>query len=155
MKNFIFLLLPVLILGCTRHIDRATAKSGADREAFVASVLAIGKAYLLSQPPTGGPAANSAPSPTLEVTVDSLTAFGISASRRVSDAYLNSVHPELSAMYRDKLIAGARLWQKGLRMSRTEGGVAGLDEQAAAAALDSEWVVWLDKHVEVNQMVVP
>ena len=154
MRISMLILILGLLSGCAQQQDTPTALILTERDAFIASVLSINKARMLSQPPPSYSNDNYALSPFLERSIDSLTSYGVATSRQVSDSYLKSIHPELVNVYRTKLIAGARLWQQGIRKSRAHGGVAGVEEQALGTRLDNEWMTWLNQHADVSKLVI-
>ncbi len=147
-------LLIAVLVGCRSTGDRIPVQFQQDREAFVLSVMSINRARMLSQPPVDASGQGYAMAPQLEAQIDSLIVLSIDASKLVSDSFLVSLHPELPSVYRGKMVAGAELWLEGIRLSRQQGGIAGVAEQGRGTELDSQWLAWLNAHVEISRLVI-
>lgn len=95
--------------------DQRDTRFRTDRDAFSQSILLLRQASDLSQPPVGETSFKM--SPDQEQKYFDLFNRGLAASDRVGDSFLESLHPELRAMYRDELVAGTRLYLDGLKNS--------------------------------------
>lgn len=116
--------------------DKIPAKYQADKQAFVDSIIATNKARDLTQPKNGiiGSASEEGDKEILS-NVDK----AISLSGKVSDGFLDTLHPELKNMYRNKLITGAKIWEEGIKTKN-------LQKQIEGAKLDEEWLDWFNEH---------
>ncbi len=109
-----------------------------DKNAYVNSVVAIGKAKTLTQPKNG---IMSPVEEDKEREASSLIGNASSLSNNVRDEFLDYLNPELKNMYRNKLIKGAELLEEGKRTNN-------LQKQLEGAKLDEEWRNWFNEHGE-------
>lgn len=114
-----------------------------DRSAFVDSVIALNKARDLSQPPADFKGVTFDLSEDVESEMFSLTEKGINLGRKVSDDFLDYLHPELRVMYRQKLIKGAEMWLEGTKSSEQ---LSGVGKQISGSKLGKEWIDWFEVH---------
>lgn len=120
----------------TSPADATVKISGQERDAFVDSVIALNKARDLSN--KGLPLPRNLPQE-VENEIFSLTEKGISLNKQVGDEFLDSLHPELKLMYREKLIKGSMLWLEGVRSSESKEGV---EKQLQGNQFVTEWIDW-------------
>ncbi len=112
-------------------------KYEAEREAFKQSVVLLRESSDLSQPPAGETSFGMTPEQ--EQKFHDLIDRGLAESDKVSDSFLDSLHPELRAMYRDGLIAGTRLYIAGVKAGNTQEQSDGIQKQI-------QWIAFWEKH---------
>lgn len=64
---------------------------------------------------------------------------GLAESDKVSDEFLNSVDPQLRAMYRERLVAGTRLYYEGLKTDDPQKQILGIQKQI-------QWIAFWEKN---------
>lgn len=78
-----------------------------------------------------------------EIKIKEYLNSGIIASQKVSDDFLNYLHPELKMYYRDKFIKGAELYFTGIQNAF---GKDGVNNQMEGIKLSKEWSDWWGKN---------
>jgi hypothetical protein len=120
----------------------------ADRTNFTQSITAIGEASDLSQPPSNNSGESFKIPIATERQIYSKKQEGIALSKKVSDAFLDYIHPDLKNYYRNKLIAGAELWYEGITANQNGDISLGVQKQIEGVKLQIEWNNWWKSHNE-------
>src|SRR5581483_6964038 len=114
----LFVVVSVVVFFFRNNSDNKMSPSGQtsvinsqERDAFVNSIIKLNQARDLSNSLSSGK--NTKSQKDVENEMFPLTQDAIDLSKQVSDDFLDSIHPELKAMYRDKLIAGSQMWLDG------------------------------------------
>lgn len=123
--------------------NNAQSDNKTERDAFVDSVTKLNRARDLNQPPLGMENKSFNLPKETENESFSLTKDAINLSYQVSDSFLDSLHPELKLMYRQKLIVGSQLWLEGTTDSYSTDGVK---KQLDGNNLIIEWINWFEKN---------
>ncbi len=104
------LALPVSLMGCGS--DTMPASRLQDRQRLSHALEAFNRANELTQPPPGQRSFEGTPEHDQQV----LAALreGVAAADSVSDEFLDWLHPQMRSFFRDKYVAGQRLYLDGL-----------------------------------------
>ncbi len=127
-----------LIAGARSDIP---AKYHKDREAFARSVEALKDASALSEPPTDQTSLRMEPEQ--ERKLFSLVEEGLRLSQRVSNEFLDYLHPQLRSEYRDHLVRSTQLWYEGVKGRDTL-------KQVLGSQLQLQWI----KFWEANNKMI-
>jgi hypothetical protein len=103
------------------------------RDAFIDSLIALQKAAVLAQPPSGQGAFVMPAAQEKEMLL--LIEKGLALSTKVTDAFLDWAHPQLKNQYRVNLISGTRTYHEGLKAQDPA-------KQAEGIRLQSKWGEW-------------
>ncbi len=84
---------------------------------------------------------------------------GVALGKRVSDEYLNYIHPEIQNMFKNKLVKGFEIYASGREMieigdadNSTGYIVGGTQKQIDGQQLIAEWSLWFNENsAEINQ----
>ncbi|MEA3323400.1 MAG: hypothetical protein U9Q12_04205 [Patescibacteria group bacterium] len=78
---------------------------------------------------------------------------GIALGKRVSDEYLDYMHPEIQNMFKNKLIIGSEIYASGRKMSEVGNEnnntgyiVGGMQKQVDGQQLIAQWSLWLEEN---------
>ena len=100
---------------------------GDQREALKKSILAIYESRDISNELVGVTGKQERLS--LEASLHQKIEEGLSESEKVSDEYLDKIHPELREAYREGLIAGAREYLEGLKAESPSAQIYGVSQE--------------------------
>ena len=118
----------------TSSMHAITPEEGrAIRAAFEDSLLAIRESGELAQPPSGQ--ASFVMPAEQEKRMIALIEKGLSLSKKVTDHFLDWVHPQLKSQYRDNLIKGTQTYYDGLKAKDPK-------KQADGIQLQVKWIEW-------------
>ncbi|NQT35110.1 hypothetical protein HQ587_07970 [bacterium] len=122
--------------------------SGVARDAFVESIICLHISMDLAQP--------SDPNETLfeltpetEQRIDSLIHRGLTMSQRVTDSFLEDLHPELKSNYKHYLIYGSEIYYQGLQAMKMGKIKEGYEKQIEGISLVNLWHVWWESKRDV------
>jgi hypothetical protein len=119
----------------------------ADRTTFTQSIKVLGQSSDLTQPSNNSGEAFTIPKAT-EQQIYSKNEEGIALSKKVGDAFLDYIHPDLKNYYRNKLIAGAEIWYEGITANNNGDVSLGVQKQIEGINLMIEWNNWWKSHNE-------
>lgn len=149
MKNFFLLMflliVGVVVSGCAKKSE-ISAQYKTDNENFKQSVILLNEARDLSNPPGSETQSSFKLSKETEEKIFSNNEEGIKLGKLVSDDYLDSMHPELKNMFKNKLIKGTEIYYNGLNMNNTGNIAEGAQKQVQGNQLIIEWINWFDKN---------
>jgi len=156
MKKFIPILLIVLAVFVGYRLlgsnESATTSSSSfpeqfvdDRENFVQSITVLRESSDLTQPSNNSGEAFTIPKET-EQKINSKIEEGIALSKKVDDAFLDYIHPDLKSYYRNKLIAGTEIYFEGLKGDTSNATSLGVQKQIEGNNLMIEWTNWWESH---------
>jgi len=116
-----------------------------DRTAFVQSITALRESSDLSQPSDSSGGSFTIPKE-IERRIHSRIEEGIALSKRVNDAFLDYIHPDLKDYYRNKLIIGTQIYYDGIKESIRGNVSMAFKKQIEGNGLVNEWIVWWESH---------
>ena len=156
MKKFFPTLLIIVAILVGYHFlsgDKSTTSSVSsfpeqfvdDRANFVQSITVLRKSSDLTQPSNNSGEAFTIPKAT-EQKIYSKIEEGIALSKKVDDAFLNYIHPDLKNYYRNKLIAGNEIYYEGIKANNSGDVSLGVQKQMAGNNLMIEWINWWESH---------
>lgn len=116
-----------------------------DRANFVQSITVLRESSDLTQPSNNSGEAFDIPKET-EQQIYSKMEEGIALSKKVDDAFLDYIHPDLKNYYRNKLIAGTEIYYEGLRGDTSDITSLGVQKQIEGNNLMIEWTNWWESH---------
>jgi len=124
-----------------------------DRANFVQSITVLGESSdLINEPSNNSGEAYTIPKAT-EQQIFSKIKKGLALSKKVDDAFLDYIYPDLKNYYRNKLIAGTEIYYEGIKANNSGNISLGAQRQIESAQrqieginLMSEWVDWWNSH---------
>jgi hypothetical protein len=118
----------------------------ADRANFTQSITALGEASDLTQPPSN----NSGEAFTIPKATEERIYYkikeGTALNEKIGDAFLDYLHPDLKYYYRDKLIAGNKIYYEGIKANQNGDVSLGVQKQIQGVELIDEWNNWWQSH---------
>lgn len=87
--------------------------------------------------------------------VISLTEESIESAKKVSDDFLEYLHPELKENYKEKFIKGNELYYEGLKLSRPDDGIESesVKKQVEGNNLIQAWIDWWSNDANAQPIV--
>ena len=117
-----------------------------DRTNFVQSIKVLGKSSdLINKPSNNSSEAYTIPKAT-EQQIYSKIEEGLALSKKVDNAFLDYIHPDLKNYYRNKLIAGTEIYYEGIKSNNSGNVYLGVQRQTEGINLMTEWVNWWNSH---------
>jgi len=116
-----------------------------DRANFVQSITALRESSDLTQPSNNSGEAFTIPKAT-EQQIYSKIEEGIALSKKVDDAFLDYIHPDLKNYYRNKLIVGNEIYYEGIKANNSGDVSLGVQKQMEGNNLMIEWINWWESH---------
>jgi len=116
-----------------------------DRANFVQSITVLRESSDLTQPSNNSGEAFTIPKAT-EQQIYSKIEEGIALSKKVDDAFLDYIHPDLKNYYRNKLIAGNEIYYEGIKANNSGNVSVGVQKQMEGNNLMIEWINWWESH---------
>ena len=117
-----------------------------DRANFVRSIIVLGESSdLINEPSNNSGEAYTIPEATEEQIFLKIEE-GLALSKKVDNAFLVYIHPNLENYYRNKLIAGTQIYYEGLKLSNSDKTSLSVQKQAQGISLMAEWVNWWNSH---------
>ncbi len=116
-----------------------------DRANFVQSITVLRESSDLTQPSNNSGAAFTIPKET-EQQIYSKMKEGIALSKKVDDAFLDYISPDLKNYYRNKLIAGTEIYYDGIKANNASNVSLGTQKQIEGNNLIIEWINWWESH---------
>jgi len=131
-----------ILSGCKNYPSAAKLPDGFvdDKEAFGDSLKKFGEASDI----TNGSDRNASGEETKSVL--SLTLGSIESSKKVSDEFLDYLHPNLKNYYHDKFVKSQQLYYEGLSQSKGNDTMESesVKKQIEAGKLMKEWLAWYE-----------
>lgn len=118
----------------------------ADRANFTQSITALGEASDLTQPPSNNSGEAFTIPKAREQRIYSKIEEGLALSKKISDAFLNYIHPDLKYYYRNKLIAGNEIYYERIKANKSGDVLLGAQKQVEGVKLMIEWNNWWRSH---------
>lgn len=116
-----------------------------DRANFVQSITVLRESSDLTQPSNNSGEAFTIPKET-EQQIYSKIEGGIALSKKVDDAFLDYIHPDLKNYYRNKLIVGNEIYYEGIKANNSGNVALGVQKQMEGNNLMIEWINWWESH---------
>ena len=116
-----------------------------DRANFVQSITVLRESSDLTQPSNNSGEAFTIPKAT-EQQIYSKIEEGIALSKKVDDAFLDYIHPDLKNYYRNKLIVGNEIYYEGIKANNSGDIPLGVQKQMEGNNLMIEWINWWESH---------
>src|SRR3989344_1531572 len=116
-----------------------------DRANFVQSITVLRESSDLTQPSNNSGEAFTIPKAT-EQQIYSKIEEGIALSKKVDDAFLDYIHPDLKNYYRNKLIVGNEIYYEGIKANNNGNVSVGVQKQMEGSNLMIEWIDWWESH---------
>jgi len=116
-----------------------------DRANFVQSITVLRESSDLTQPSNNSGEAFTIPKET-EQQIYSKIEEGIALSKKVDDAFLDYIHPDLKNYYRNKLIVGNEIYYAGIKANNSGNVALGVQKQMEGNNLMIEWINWWESH---------
>ena len=116
-----------------------------DRANFVQSITVLRESSDLTQPSDNSGEAFSIPEAT-EQKIYSKIEEGIDLRKKVDDAFLDYIHPDLKNYYRNKLIVGNEIYYEGIKTNNSGDVSLGVQKQIEGSNLMIEWIDWWESH---------
>jgi len=116
-----------------------------DRANFVQSITVLRESSDLTQPSNNSGEAFTIPKAT-EQQIYSKIEEGIALSKKVDDAFLDYIHPDLKNYYRNKLIVGNEIYYEGIKANNSGDVSLGVQKQMEGNNLMIEWINWWESH---------
>jgi len=117
-----------------------------DNQCFKQAITLLNEARDLSNPP-GSEQQSSFKLP--QETEDKMFANideALRLSDRISDKYLDYLHPQLRDMFRNKLIKGTEIWYEGIKDNNSGKVAEGFQKQIEGDKLVTEWLEWWNRN---------
>jgi hypothetical protein len=119
-----------------------------DRANFVQSITILGESSdLINKPSNNSDEAYTIPKET-ERQIYSKIEEGLALSKKVDNAFLDYIHPDLKNYYRNKLIAGTEIYYEEIKSNNSGNISLGVQRQIEGINLMTEWVNWWNSHNE-------
>jgi hypothetical protein len=135
----------ILLLGCPQKVG-LPPKYKSDNENFKQSIILLNEARDLSNPPESETQTSFKLPKEVENNIFSKTQEGLKKGNQVNDDYLDYLHPELTDMFKNKLIKGTELYYAGLIDNASGKIPEGASKQVEGNKLIIEWLGWWDKN---------
>lgn len=119
-----------------------------DRTNFIQSVTLLSEAGELTQPQSDNLSEEFTITEEQEQEIYSKIEEGLALSKKVDDAFLDYLSPELKSYYRNKLIIGYEIYYKGIKLNNGGNTVLGVQQQIYGNNLITEWHDWWAIHNE-------
>lgn len=116
-----------------------------DRTNFVQSITVLRESSDLTQPSNNSGEAFTISKAT-EQQIYSKIEEGIALSKKVDDAFLDYIHPDLKNYYRNKLIVGNEIYYEGIKANNSGNVSLGVQKQMEGNNLMIEWINWWESH---------
>ncbi len=116
------------------------------RADFVRSITVLGEASDLINKPSKNSGKGYTIAKTTEQKIFSKIEEGLALSKKVDNAFLDYIHPDLKNYYRNKLIAGTEIYYEGIKFNNSGNISLGGQRQIEGIILMTEWVNWWNSH---------
>lgn len=117
-----------------------------DRANFVQSITVLGEySDLINKPSNNSGEAYTIPKVT-EQQIYSKIEEGLALSKKVDNAFLDYINPDLKNYYRNKLIAGTEIYYEGIKSNNSGNISLGVQRQIEGNNLMTEWINWWNSH---------
>jgi hypothetical protein len=116
-----------------------------DRANFVQSITVLRESSDLTQPSNNLGKAFTIPKAT-EQQIYAKIEEGTALSKKVDDAFLDYIHPDLKNYYRNKLIVGTEMYYEGIKANNSGDVALGVQKQMKGNNLMIEWIRWWESH---------
>jgi hypothetical protein len=142
----------ILMIGCQFSGFKMTNNSAFpaeymdDRTNFVQSITVLGESIDLINNPSDNSGKEYNIPKVIERQIYSKIEDGLALSKKVDNAFLDYIHPDLKYYYRDKLIMGTEIYYEGIKSNNSGNDSLGVQRQIKGINLMTEWVYWWNSH---------